>query len=101
VEIAWLVEIPSLGILEPGSKPFDVCSEGGDTGDAGGFLAWYALPPADPYILAIGYALNNLPDGKYEPDHRTGESLRTLLLANWRDKTNILVQYHPDELSPP
>jgi len=37
-------------------------------------------------------------NGKYEPDRREGEEQRNMVLANWQDKTNILILYNPDEL---
>jgi hypothetical protein len=39
--------------------------------------------------------------GKYEPDHNEGADTRTIVLASWVDKTNILIQYAPEELIPP
>lgn len=36
--------------------------------------------------------------GKYEPDCKGNAETRTMTLAHWMDKTNILVQYNPAEL---
>lgn len=36
--------------------------------------------------------------GKFEPDRREGESVRSMKIAHWFDKTNIIIQYHPAEL---
>jgi len=36
--------------------------------------------------------------GKYEPDRKEFEETRTMVLAHWFDKTNILVKYTPAEL---
>jgi hypothetical protein len=36
--------------------------------------------------------------GKYEPDHVPEASTRTMVLAHWIDKTNILIKYNPAEL---
>lgn len=36
--------------------------------------------------------------GKYEPDHNPGATTRTIVLASFIDKTNILIKYTPTEL---
>lgn len=36
--------------------------------------------------------------GKFEPDHNVGAETRTMVLAHWLDKTNLLIQYKPAEL---
>jgi len=36
--------------------------------------------------------------GKFEPDRRLGEETRSMILASYLDKTNILVQYRPADL---
>ena len=36
--------------------------------------------------------------GKYEPDDKEGAAERVMLIAHWRDKTNILIKYEPFEL---
>jgi hypothetical protein len=60
----------------------------------------------DAYRLANTYGLNpprqagparlrNTYTGKYEPDHYPEAELRSMVLAGYTDKTNILVQYNP------
>jgi hypothetical protein len=60
----------------------------------------------DAYRLANTYGLNppravwparlrNTYTGKYEPDHFSTAELRTMLLAGYADKTNILIRYNP------
>ena len=39
--------------------------------------------------------------GKFEPDHNIGAASRTMVLAHWFDKTNILIKYTPADLPPP
>ncbi len=62
-------------------------------------------------ILAIVYGFNPpriiapiharlLDHGKYEPDHNEAAETRCMVLAHWKDKTNIIIQYTPDELVP-
>ena len=36
--------------------------------------------------------------GKYEPDHLYNGVTRTMVLASWLDKTNILIKYTPADL---
>jgi hypothetical protein len=49
----------------------------------------------------IGPARLRIQDtGKYEPDHFPTATTRTMVLASWVDKTNILVKYTPAELLP-
>lgn len=36
--------------------------------------------------------------GKFEPDRREGESVRSMKVAHWFDSTNVIVQYRPAEL---
>lgn len=50
------------------------------------------------YTLAIEYGFSPLPDGKFEPDRLFGADERTFLFANWRDHTNVLIKFRPDEL---
>jgi len=38
--------------------------------------------------------------GKYEPDHKMPTEIRTMVLASWVDKTNILIKYDPTALIP-
>jgi hypothetical protein len=71
--------------------------------------------PPDPtereaFILAFTYGFNpprasgparlrgqNL--GKYEPDHNPYASTRSMVLASFVDKTNVIIQYKPAELT--
>lgn len=64
---------------------------------------------AESYILAKVY--NFLPDqikggrgpraveaGKYEPDNNAGESSRTIVLASFTGRCNLLIKYNPSDL---
>ena len=49
----------------------------------------------------IGPARLRITDsGKFEPDHREYQATRSMVLASFVDATNIIIQYHPDELTP-
>ena len=70
-----------------------------------GCIGDYGQPCPEPdytafeaFVLAKYYGLAPLSEGKYEPDRRQGEELRSMILANWKDATNVLIQYRPDEL---
>jgi hypothetical protein len=39
-----------------------------------------------------------LDTGKYEPDHNEGAASRTIILAHWQDKTNLMIKYNPSDL---
>jgi len=63
----------------------------------------------EAFCLANTYGLNpprkrgparlRLQDtGKYEPDHLYAGETRTMVLASFVDKTNILIKYAPAEL---
>jgi hypothetical protein len=65
----------------------------------------------EAFILANTYGFNPprkrnparlriVDTGKYEPDHNAFAETRTIVLASWVDKTNILIQYTPAELVP-
>lgn len=66
----------------------------------------------EAFIIAKSYGFNptrkvgryrsdNVDAGKYEPDHRLGEPLRSMVQASWLDKTNIIIQYAPADLIEP
>jgi hypothetical protein len=66
----------------------------------------------EAYILANVYGLlppqlgncvraRNVYSGKYEPDHNEGAETRTITLASYKDGSNLLVKYAPEELIPP
>lgn len=66
----------------------------------------------EAHILAVSYAFNpghavyparirNTNSGKYEPDRNDTEHSRTIVLAHYADKTNILIKYTPCELITP
>lgn len=47
----------------------------------------------------INHSHNRTPEnGKYEPDHYPFADERTMVLASFVGKTNVLVQYNPDDL---
>lgn len=61
------------------------------------------------YILAVRYGLTPprkigpaqqriIDEGKFEPDDRAGDPERTIVLAHWLDKTNMLIKYKPADL---
>lgn len=63
----------------------------------------------EAYCLANTYNLNppriispvrkrQLDAGKYEPDHFEAAETRCMVLAHWKDHTNVIVQYRPAEL---
>lgn len=63
----------------------------------------------EAYILANTYGFNPprkrgparlriVDTGKFEPDHNYAGETRTMVLASWVDKTNILIKYVPAEL---
>ena len=39
--------------------------------------------------------------GKYEPDRNEGATSRTIVIAHWFGKSNLLIKYNPAELIPP
>jgi hypothetical protein len=66
----------------------------------------------EAYILAKQYNLSpprkvypertrRLDHGKYEADGTPLAETRSMVLANWFDKTNIIIQYKPAELPTP
>jgi len=55
----------------------------------------YGLCPPRAVYPARSRRINT---GKYEPDHNEAAATRCMTLAHWFDKTNILIQYKPDEL---
>jgi len=61
------------------------------------------------YTMAITYGLlppkkihrkgsSQMDHGKYEPDRLLAAESRTMVLASFFDKTNILVRYTPEDL---
>lgn len=55
----------------------------------------YGFNPPRAVYPARNRATNS---GKYEPDHKEGESPRCMVLAHFADATNILIEYEPDKL---
>ena len=53
------------------------------------------------YILARQMSFLPSDSGKYEPDNTPADPTRTMILADWKDHTNILIKYTPAELPPP
>lgn len=71
-----------------------------------GFLSY-----SEAYTIAVTYGfcpprkvgparLRIQNTGKFEPDADESAATRVLLVANWTDKTNMLIQYTPAELVP-
>lgn len=56
------------------------------------------LSYGEAYDLAVEYGFSPLPSGKFEPDKEWWKDERVMLLANWRDKTNILIKYDRTQL---
>lgn len=63
----------------------------------------------EAYILANVYGFNpprrvnparnrTVNTGKFEPDRNDTAASRTMVLAHWIDKTNILIKYTPADL---
>lgn len=80
------------------------------------FFYFAGCTPCDPssdeaYTLANVYGFNPprkerggrlryQNTGKFEPDRNLGEETRSMILASYLDKTNILIQYNPADLEP-
>lgn len=54
--------------------------------------------PIEAFKINTIMGFNTAKSAKYEPDERKGEETRSIVLANYRDHTNILIQYKPGDL---
>lgn len=52
----------------------------------------------NPTRLARGGRMRTQDSGKFEPDRKFGEETRTITLASYIDKTNVLIKYRPADL---
>lgn len=80
---------------EEGPPPIDPCDESSD--EAFILANKYGL---NPPRLARGGRHRTQNTGKFEPDHAHGAATRTIVLASYIDKTNILIKYEPANLEP-
>jgi len=114
----WLIHCPTYDIWAPipeclGLRPvlqlqyiFNCITSAGGTTLGGAFMhvTWTddeddpKLSDPQAYDLAVEYGLSPLSKGKFEPDHLETEDIRTMILANWHDATNVLIKYDRTQL---